>query len=131
MQTSANMTANMNAKQIQEQNSLPSLRPLSERSFKLTLPAFVQGINAVGENFREQTKINSISAEKAVFSLKSPVTIGARLTLSLQIPRTLVLESAKNLLISGLVTRVQADTSKDIQLIALKLNRSFKILSMS
>lgn len=125
------MPVKMNTKAIQAGSFPTPLKKYCERSFKLTLPASVQGTNAVGESFREQTKINSISADKAVFFLKSPVTIGCRLTISLQIPKTLILESAKNLLISGLVAQVRADDSKDRQMIALRLNRNFKILSMS
>jgi hypothetical protein len=131
MQTSVTMPVKMNTKEIQQGNGPAPMKQYCERCFKLTLHASVQGTNAVGENFREQTRITSISAEKAVFFLKSPVTIGCRLTLSLQIPKTLVLESAKNLLITGLVSQVKADDSKNIQMIALRLNRNFKILSMS
>ena len=125
------MPVKMNTKAIQAGNYPTPLNKYCERSFKLTLSASVQGTNAVGESFREQTRINSISAEKAVFFLKSPVTIGCRLTISLQIPTALILESAKNLLISGLVAQVRADDSKERQMIALRLNRNFKILSMS
>ena len=131
MQTSVTMQLKMNTKQIREGNDPTTLKPYCERSFKLSLPASVHGTNAVGENFHEQTKINSISAEKAVFFLKSPVIIGSPLTVSLQIPKTLILETAKSLMITGLVAQVQADSAKNLQMIALKLNRNFKILSMS
>ena len=131
MQTSVTMPVKMNTREIQQSNGPTSVKQICERCFKLTLPASVQGINAAGESFHEQTRINSISAEKAVFFLKSPVTIGSSLTLSLQIPKTLILESAKSLLITGLVSQVKADDKRNIQMIALRLKRNFKILSMS
>ena len=99
-----------------------------ERHFELSLPAIIKGANAKGEDFQEKTKIASISAQEASFWLKSKVTTGTKVKLSLDVPKTLVLESHLNLLISGEVKYVQSGvTNKKLQLITLHLDKLFKI----
>ena len=99
-----------------------------ERRFELSLPVLVSGTNAKGEDFEERTKIASISAQEASFWLKSKVTTGTKVKLSLDVPKTLVLESHLNLLISGEVKYVQSGvTNKKLQLITLHLDKLFKI----
>ena len=100
-----------------------------ERSFKLSLPTLVSGVDANGEQFRERTSIFSISSQNALFLLKSRVLIGSPLNLSLDIPKTLILEKRLNLQISGRVIIVRHENEgKKGQCVALQLNRSFKIL---
>ena len=102
-----------------------------ERTFKLSLHALVCGRDAKGEEFREQTQINTISADTARFALKSPVTIGAPLNLALSVPKTLVLEKRMNLHVSGKVSMVQVHNNNSKQLITIRLNRTFKVLPPS
>ena len=102
-----------------------------ERSFKLTLTARASGINAAGCEFREQTEICSISADRAVFHLRSPVTIGSEISLSLQIPRTIILENPMSLFLTGKVALVQGDRLNGFQLISLRLKKSYRIQSRS
>ncbi len=103
-----------------------------ERYFELSVPALVSGANAKGEEFEERTKISSISSQEASFWLKVKVTIGTRINLSLQIPKTLILESHLNLLISGEVVFVQTETdSQKKQLVIIRLDRSYKIQNTS
>ncbi len=99
-----------------------------ERSFELSLPTLVSGIDDKGEEFNEDTKILSISAQNALFWLKSKVLIGTPLHLSLQIPKTIILESRLNLMVSGKVVLVQDNTNnKNSQLVSMQLERAFKI----
>ena len=103
-----------------------------ERHFELSLPVQVFGINAKGEDFEEKTKIASISAQEASFWLKNKVTLGTNIKLSLDVPKTLVLESHLNLHLSGEVKYVQSGvTDKKLQLITLQLDKLFKIQSNS
>lgn len=99
-----------------------------ERSFELSLPALVSGHDVRGKEFEENTKILSISAQNALFWLKSKVLIGTPLSVCLQIPKTIILENRLNLVVSGTVNLVQANTNnKNNQLISIRLDRSFKI----
>ena len=99
-----------------------------ERSFELSLPALVSGQDDDGKEFSENTKILSISAQNALFWRKSKVLIGSNLNLSLQIPKTIILENRLSLLVSGKVVLVQGNTNnKNSQLVSMQLERTFKI----
>jgi hypothetical protein len=103
-----------------------------ERYFELSVPALVSGMNANGKEFEESSKISSISSQEASFWLKSKVTIGTRINMCLQIPKTLILESHLNLLIAGEVVFVQAESnSRKKQLVVIRLDRSYKIQQTS
>jgi len=99
-----------------------------ERSFKLSLPILVNGIDAYGNKFQERTELSSISSQEAIFSLNSGVTIGAKLNLSLDIPKTLILEDQLKLIISGDVVYVKSEANnKKKQLISVQLDRNYRI----
>lgn len=103
-----------------------------ERTFKLSLPTLVSGIDAYGNSFQERTDLCSISSQQATFWLNSGVTIGSKLNLSLEIPKTLILENKLRLLLSGTVVHVKAESnSKKKQLISIQLDRTYKIQSNS
>jgi hypothetical protein len=103
-----------------------------ERYFELSVPAVVSGASAKGEEFEERTKISSISSQEASFWLEEKVTIGTRINLCLEIPKTLILESHLNLMISGEIIFVQAKTnSRKKQLVIIRLDRSYKIKKTS
>ncbi len=103
-----------------------------ERHFELSLPVLVRGTNAKGDDFEERTKISSISAQEASLWLKNKVTLGTNVNLCLDVPKTLVLESHLNLLVSGEVKYVQSGVNnKRLQLITLHLDKLFKIQSNS
>ncbi len=101
-----------------------------ERAFELSLPALVTGQDALENRFREKTLINSISAEEATVWLRSPVAIGAKLVISLDIPKTLILENSLKLQLSGTVKLAQMDSTRlgKKQLVSLQLDRKFKLL---
>lgn len=104
--------------------------PKRERIFKLSLPTLVSGIDAYGTTFQERTDLSSISSQEATFYLNSGVTIGSKLILSLDIPKTLILESKLKLLISGKVIYVKADANKKKkQFISVQLDKNYKIES--
>lgn len=110
-----------------------------ERSFKLSLPTLVSGLDAQGKPFEEKTRLFSISSQEAIFELKSSVALGTNLELSLEIPKTLILESQLNLFVSGKVVFIQTpseDSDADFknskkQVVALHLNTSYKIQPIS
>jgi hypothetical protein len=103
-----------------------------ERYFELSVSALVSGASAKGEEFEERTKISSISSQEASFWLKEKVTIGTRINMCLEIPKTLILESHLNLMISGEVIFVQAETNgRKKQLVIIRLDRSYKIQKTS
>jgi len=62
-----------------------------ERTFDLSLSAVIRGSNATGTEFEEKTRLVSISSQKAIFTLKSPLLISSRMHVVLSIPRTLIL----------------------------------------
>lgn len=99
-----------------------------ERSFKLSLPTLVIGIDAYGNKFQERTELSSISSQEAIIWLNSGVTIGSKLNLSLDVPKTLVLENYLKLLISGSVVYVKAEGNKNKkQLVSIQLDKNYKI----
>jgi hypothetical protein len=103
-----------------------------ERYFELSVPVLVSGMNAKGEEFEERTKISSISSQEASFWLNEKVTIGTRIDMCLQIPKTLILESHLNLSVSGEVIFVQSETNnRKKQLAIIRLDRTYKIQQTS
>lgn len=101
---------------------------LGEKDLELFLPAIVSGINAEGKAFSEKTELTSMSALKAHFGLKSKVTLGTKLNVILDIPKTLILENHLKLRVSGDVIYAKADSSEGTkQQISIRLDRTFKI----
>lgn len=106
---------NMNEK---EEPFKPSIHGASrdgkrERAFELSLPALVTGVDALENKFREKTVITSISSEEAIVWLRSQVPIGAKLDISLDIPKTLILESSLKLELTGTVLLCQTDSGRN------------------
>lgn len=101
-----------------------------ERAFELSLPALVTGLDVMENRFREKTLLSSISAEEATVWLRSHVTVGAKLDIALDIPKTLILENSLKLQLSGTVKLTQPDgtrTGKKL-LVSLQLDKKFKLL---
>jgi hypothetical protein len=131
-ETSATIQTKMRTERLSHKPSIQGAAKVSkrERSFELSLPALVSGNDVKGKKFEENTKVLSISSQNALFWLKSKVLIGTPLSVSLQIPKTIILENRLNLMVSGTVRLVQANTNKkDNQLISVQLDRTFKIRS--
>ena len=129
-ETSDTIQTKMRTERLSHKPSIQGAAKVSkrERSFELSLPTLVSGIDDKGDEFNEDTKILSISAQNALFWLKSKVLIGTPLNLSLQIPKTIILENRLNLMVSGKVVLVQGNTNnKNSQLVSMQLERAFKI----
>ena len=128
-----NLNPKMNEKRVYQKPSYQSaLKEVKrERSFELTLSALITGIDALGDEFQEYTELISLSSQEAIFKLDSKVIIGSKLTLSLDIPKTLFLENQLKLEISGSVrfVRAEQDDSKK-QMIILRLTNIYKIRSV-
>ena len=100
----------------------------AERCFDLSLSVNVNGIDAEGLDFEETTELSTISSQEAVFWLKNKVVIGSKLVLSLNVPKTLILENQLNLIVSGEVIFASTDPSnQNKQLVSIQLDRLYKI----
>jgi hypothetical protein len=99
-----------------------------ERTFELSLPALVKGFDARGKRFEERTMICAISAQELSFRLNARLLIGGKMTVSLDVPRTLILESPLRLLVTGLVVYVRSETGNGkSQYVSISLDRSFRL----
>ena len=99
-----------------------------ERSFELSLPALVKGLDAAGRKFEERTLVCGISAQEASLRLKAKLGIDCRVTLFLDIPRTLILESPLRMVLSGAVVYVRMEDGNDkTQLVVVRLDRGFRL----
>jgi hypothetical protein len=99
-----------------------------ERSFELSLPALVKGLDATGRKFEERTSVCGISAQEVSLRLKARLMIDSRVTIFLDIPRTLILESPLRMVLSGAVVYVRLEEKGEkSQLIAVRLDRSFRL----
>lgn len=99
-----------------------------ERAFKLSLPALIAGINSTGNPFEERTTLQSISSQEACFRLTTRIKRNSKLFISLDVPKTLILENHLILSLSG--TPISIKTEKDKKkkhLIRIELDRSYKI----
>ena len=99
-----------------------------ERSFELSLPALVKGLDATGRKFEERTSVCGISAQEASLRLNARLMIDSRVTLFLDIPRTLILESPLRMVLSGAVVYVRLESKDDKgQFIVVRLDRGFRL----
>ena len=99
-----------------------------ERSFELALPALVKGLDAAGRKFEERTLVCGISAQEVSFRLKSRLLIDSRVTLFLDIPRTLILESPLRMVLSGGVVYVRLEQKAEkTQFLVIRLDRGFRL----
>ncbi len=111
-------------------NQVPFHPPQSadEKNFDLFLPAVVSGIDAGGIEFKEKTEISSMSSLEAHFGLRTKVTIGTKLNVVLNIPKTFILENQLKLRISGDVITARADEDLESKhLISIDLDKTYKI----
>jgi hypothetical protein len=99
-----------------------------ERTFDLSLPALVKGLDAAGRKFEERSEVCAISAQEVSFRLKARLIIDSRVTLFLDIPRTLILESPLRLVLSGAVVYVRFEEGAGKQqYIVVRLDRGFRL----
>ena len=106
----------------------PAVAGKKERSFELTLPALVKGLDAAGRKFEERSAVCGISAQEVSFKLKARLIIGSRVTLFVDIPRTLILESPLRMVLSGAVVYVRLEEANGKQqFIIVRLDRGFRL----
>lgn len=99
-----------------------------ERSFELSLPALVKGLDAAGRKFEERSAVCGISSQEVSFRLKARLIIGSRVTLFLDVPRTLILESPLRMVLSGAVVYVQLEEAEGKQqYVVVRLDRGFRL----
>jgi hypothetical protein len=76
--------------------------------FSFPLPMSVQGVNAHGREFSEETVLSFISHEISSFILRNPILVGIRLRLIIDLPEKLSLEDKDlKLVIKGHVEKVE------------------------
>lgn len=104
-----------------------------ERAFELSLPAVVTGVDLTDNRFREKTFLVSISSEEAAVWLRSQVASGAKLNISLDIPKTLILENHLQLQLTGTVTSNGPDPARPgkKQVVSVRLDRKFRLLPVA
>ncbi len=99
-----------------------------DKVFQMPLPTLVEGETAAGDVFQEKTILNFISHQGAVFYLKSPVTIGSRLRLAIDLPRSLSEDRSLKLIIRGHVILVEkAGHRRPRQRITMKFENKYFI----
>ena len=81
---------------------------IREQGFTFPLPTQVEGMNAKGRDFAEETVLTFISHEGSSFRLKNPIQIGSRLKLIIDLPEKLAEDKALKLVIRGRVAKVEA-----------------------
>ena len=99
-----------------------------ERTFKLSIPALFKGLDAAGRKFEERNAVCAISAHEVSFWLKARLIIDSRVTLFLDIPRTLILESRLRMVLSGAVVYVRFEEGNGkLQFVVVRLDRRFHL----
>jgi hypothetical protein len=100
-----------------------------ERIFDFALAAFIQGLDGDEAKFSGEGEIASLSAEEATLKLRSNVRLGAKLRISVHVPRTFFLEKPLEMTLSGTVTFVQTNLSRrcDQPIVRLRLDPRFAI----
>jgi hypothetical protein len=130
-----NLAREMNG---QDESNKPSLHGAAragkrERAFELSLPAVVTGLDLADNRFREKTVLVSISSEEAEIWLRSKVAAGAKLNISLDIPKTLILENHLQLELTGIVASNGPDLAPPgkKKVVSLRLDRKFRLLPVA
>lgn len=91
----------------------PSRRYEVERGFELPLPMMVEGQDARGQTFKEETMLSYMSHKGASFPLKTPVTIDTRLRLVIALPQRLAEGQNLRMVIHGRTILVEPPPEPD------------------
>jgi hypothetical protein len=84
-------------------DTLPVRRHAEQRGFKLSLPLTVEGPDADGALFREETTLSYMSHVGALFPLRTPVAPGSRIKLAVSLPPKLGEGKSLKLVIKGTI----------------------------
>ncbi len=77
------------------------------RGFNFPLSTQVEGVDARGAGFSEATVLTFINHQGSTFSLKSPVSIGTRLKLIIDLPEKLAEDKSLKMAIKGRVVMIE------------------------
>jgi hypothetical protein len=102
-----------------------------ERAFDLSLPVFIQGLDAGEREIAENGEVSSMSAEEAILKLRSHVRVGAKLQIDVHVPRTFFLENPIEVKLTGTVIQAAEAGARrrGDPLIRLRLDPIFAIQS--
>jgi hypothetical protein len=103
------------------------------RTFEVELPALIEGLDLGDREFSEQTVVSTINAEEATVRLRSKVREGAKVRLSLRIPRTFFLERPLDLNLTGTVCMPPAEENglRAKAAVRVRLDGRFRIVPAS
>lgn len=103
------------------------------RTFDIDLPALIQGLDTGEREFAEQTIVSSINSEEAIVRLRSRVKPGAKVRLSLRIPRTFFLEKPLDLNLTGTISELSSAEkgARKKAAVRVRLDGRFRILPAS
>lgn len=106
----------------------PARARQAERGFKLSLPLTVEGPDADGTMFREETTLRYMSHAGALFPLRSPVALGSRLKLVVVLPDKLAEGKGLKLVVKGTIVDIDTmDREAQIPQVALRLESRYLI----
>lgn len=102
--------------------------PINEAGFNLPLPTIVEGIDASGKKFQEKTTLSYISNSGSSFWLKTEVSVGIELRLTVDLPSKLSDDKDLKLVIKGEVIFLEAPKKENSKLrVSLKFNSKYII----
>ncbi len=106
----------------------PARARSAERGFKLSLPLVVEGADADGTMFREETTLRYMSHAGALFPLRSPVALGSRLKLVVALPDKLAEGRGLKLVVKGTIVDIDTtEREEQAPQVALRLESRYVI----
>lgn len=118
----------MNIRRTKAQNSESMAPGKAMQEFAMTLPMTVSGLNAQGQEFRENSLLSTISSERASFLLKTKIEPQSLLKLVIALPPKLADGQPLALVIKGKVVAIKPLIGKDeTQKIILELDSRYFI----
>ncbi len=107
---------------------LPVRHHAEQRGFELRLPMTVEGPDAIGSYFREETVLSRMSHIGALFTLSSQVSLGTRLKLAIDLPPKLSLGQDLKLIVKGTIAYIEpAGREETPRQISLRLENRYSI----
>lgn len=85
---------------------------VKEKGFNLSLPTRVEGLDMEGNFFNENTALSYISHQGSSFLLRTPISVGKDLKLTVDLPQKLAQDQDLKLIIRGKIIFVEATTDQ-------------------
>jgi len=117
----------MKTKKIKEQPENTVRQDSDPREFSLYLPMTVSGVDAQGQEFREDSVLSSISSEQASFLLKTKVEFNSLLKLTIPLPPKLADGQPLALVLKGKVKAMQPVSGKQGSQLLIQLDSRYFI----